>query len=168
MYHIIFLIHSTTFIFELIKEPYLIIINIITIMCGDMRSLNIIVISIIFLFFSPLILMPVIAQEFNNYEEGTLTSMEYTTRYLRGEPGQKIHFEAYCLWYLNNKYYQRGFNFGLFLYPAVVNEYLISEGRLNGSNKYKKTSKVSETESFKATKQRTEEMAKALKKRGKK
>lgn len=59
-----------------------------------MRRLVVIFIILMMTSFPIIIpLVPVDGQNFNNSENGTLTTLEYTTKYIRGEPGQKIHFK---------------------------------------------------------------------------
>ena len=48
-----------------------------------------------------------------------------------------VDFEVYCKWYHNEKYMDKGFNFGLFLYPNMIEEFKDMDDR---EGKYLKTS----------------------------
>jgi len=48
-----------------------------------------------------------------------------------------VDFEVYCKWYFKEKYTDKGFNFGLFLYPNMIEEFKDIDDR---EGKYLKTS----------------------------
>lgn len=52
---------------------------------------------------------------------------------------ENVDFEEYAKWYKDTKYSSRGFTWGLFLYPAMIEEYKEAIHAVRKVDKYKKT-----------------------------
>jgi len=73
---------------------------------------------------------------------------------------ETLDFDGYCKWYYREKYPDKGFNFGLFLYPNMVEEYRDAEER---EGKYLKTSsRLVSSESHKQSVKETKEFFKKI------
>lgn len=71
-----------------------------------------------------------------------------------------IDFPGYCKWYHETKYPERGFNFGLFLYPSLASEYL---NYSKHAERYLKTSsRMADNDSFKSGVESTKSFLKKL------
>lgn len=68
---------------------------------------------------------------------------------------KSFDFERYCEWYAEHKYSRYGFNFGLFLYPAMIAEFRHFQERGGKDGKYLKSKSVGESENFKSGVKRT-------------
>lgn len=72
----------------------------------------------------------------------------------------EFDFPAYCRWYSENKYKDKGFNWGLFLYPTMIAEY---RDYIEREGKYlKTTSRMKASGSFKSEVDRTKDFLKNL------
>lgn len=72
-----------------------------------------------------------------------------------------IDFGDYCTWYHREKYPEKGFTWGLFLYPGMIEEYRDASER---EGKYlKTTTRLAESDSHKETVEQTKAFLKKLK-----
>ena len=72
----------------------------------------------------------------------------------------EFDFPAYCRWYADNKYRDKGFNWGLFLYPTMIAEY---RDYIEREGKYlKTTSRMKTSGSFKNEVDRTKDFLSRL------
>lgn len=107
------------------------------------------------------------------YLEASFKEWEISPRMLSGKKGKKkfsalvellhdesVDFGAYCKWFATNKYPEKGFNYGLFLFPGMVEEF---KDYMERDGKYlKTTSRMADSDSFKSGVKRTKEFLKSL------
>ena len=73
---------------------------------------------------------------------------------------ETFDFEAYCKWYRVEKYPQRKFNYGLFLYPDMIAEF--RDSREDDDTYLKTTTRIQDSESFKKDVQKTKKFLKEI------
>ena len=76
---------------------------------------------------------------------------------------ETFDFDAFCKWYRIEKYPQRKFNYGLFLYPDMIAEFRDIQDKGEETDTYLDTSTMmKESESHKKGVQETKEFLKRL------